>query len=168
MRACRARGPGPALLALIWLAAGLARAQQITLDGPRPAARQHIVLLSDALQLEANKPQLVELRFRIDPGFHINSHTPHDETLIPTALHLDPAASLQIQAPQYPAGTPFHLPLGAGQTLDVYQGDLRILVRILAHRGDWSLTGTLRYQACDNAACFPPRTLPLRIAIEAR
>jgi hypothetical protein len=133
----------------------------------RPAAKQHIVVLSDAVDVEAGKPQVVELRFRVDPGFHINSHTPHDETLIPTVLQLDAADGLQVQDAGYPAGTPFHLSTGAGETLDVYQGEFRVRLRITARKGALSLTGGLRYQACDNAACYPPRTLPLRIAVNA-
>jgi hypothetical protein len=161
MRGFRVQGPGPRILVAMLLVTGLARAQEITFDGTRPAAKQHIVLLSDAVQVEAGKPQL-------DPGFHINSHTPHDEMLIPTVLKLDPADNLQIQDAQYPAGTAFRLPIGAGETLDVYQGEFRVLVRVLARKGQWSLVGGLRYQACDNAACFPPKTLPVKIAVEAR
>ncbi len=154
------------LLALLALG-GRVRAQEISLGGQRPVAKQRIVLLSDALELEAGKPQTVELRFRVEPGFHINSHTPHDETLIPTVLQLDAADGLSVEDARYPAGTPFHLSIGAGDTLDVYQGEFRITVRITARKGASSLTGGLRYQACDNAACFPPRTLPLRIAVTA-
>jgi hypothetical protein len=129
--------------------------------------KQHLLLLSDAVQLEAGRPQVVELRFRVDPGFHINSHAPHDETLIPTVLKLD-AGDVQVQDAAYPAGTAFRLAVGAGQTLDVYQGEFRVLVKVLARKGEWTLTGGLRYQACDSAACFPPRTLPVRVAVEAR
>jgi DsbC/DsbD-like thiol-disulfide interchange protein len=140
------------------------RAQDIALGGPRPVAKQHIVVLSDVLEVEAGKPQMVELRFRVDPGFHINSHTPHDETLIPTVLQLDAADGLQVQDAGYPAGMPFRL---GADTLDVYQGEFRVKLRISARKGALSLTGGLRYQACDNAACYPPRTLPLRIAVNA-
>ena len=168
MRGFRAQGPGPRVLFVLLLTAGLARAQEISLDGARPVGKQHIVLLSDALQVEAGKPQTVELRFRVDPGFHINSHTPHDETLIPTVLKLDAASDVQVQDAQYPAGTAFHLSIGAGETLDVYQGEFRVTVRVVAHKGESLLVGGLRYQACDNAACFPPKTLPVRIAVEAR
>lgn len=147
---------------------GTAAAQEITLDGARPLSKQHIVLLSDAVQVEAGKPQVVELRFRVDPGFHINSHTPHDETLIPTVLKLDAADGMRVEDASYPAGTAFRLNIGAGETLDVYQGEFRVMVRVLAQKGARLLVGGLRYQACDNAACFPPKTLPVKVAVEAR
>ena len=37
------------------------------------------------------KANAVELRFRIAPGFHVNSNTPKAEFLIPTKLKIGPA-----------------------------------------------------------------------------
>jgi DsbC/DsbD-like thiol-disulfide interchange protein len=156
------------VLLLVLTVCGAMRGQEISLDGSRPAAKQHLVLLSDAVQVEAGKPQTVELRFRVDPGFHINSHAPKDETLIPTILKLDATEGVQVQDASYPAGSAFRLAIGEGQTLDVYQGEFRVVVKMLVRKGDWSLTGGLRYQACDSAACFPPRTLPVRVAVVGR
>jgi hypothetical protein len=34
--------------------------------------------------------------------------------------------------------------------------------------GDHTLDGTLRYQACDNASCYPPRTLSVKILFTAK
>jgi hypothetical protein len=137
------------------------------LDRATEAKKQHVVLLTDSLQLTANKPQDVELRFRVEPGFHINSHKPKDELLIPTELRLD-SGPFHIANQQYPAGSRFRLQMGSGEDLDVYQGDFRVALRLEAPRGDSTLSGTLRYQACDNAACFPARTLPVKIAITAK
>jgi hypothetical protein len=30
------------------------------------------------------------------------------------------------------------------------------------------VNGTLRYQACDNASCYPPKTLPVQILFTAK
>lgn len=136
-------------------------------DRPTEAKKQHVELLTDSLQLTANKPQDVELRFRVEPGFHINSHKPKDELLIPTELKVDPG-SFRIASEQYPPGSLFHLPVGSGEDLDVYQGEFRVALRIQAPKGDAILSGSLHYQACDNAACFPPRTLPVKIVITAK
>jgi len=139
------------------------------LGAAREAAHKgHVMLLSDSVPLGAEKTQTVELRFRIDPGFHINSHTPKDELLIPTELKLDASQGVTVLDEQYPRGASFRLAVGAGETLDVYQGEFRVSVRLTAAQGASLLTGSLRYQACDNAACFPPRTLPIRVALTAR
>lgn len=157
----------PLCIALALPVVAVAQIQLGSLDRPTEAKKQHVELLTDSLQLTANKPQDVELRFRVEPGFHINSHKPKDELLIPTELRLDPGA-FRIASEQYPPGSHFRLQVGSGEDLDVYQGEFRVALRIEAQKGDSMLTGSLRYQACDNAACFPPRTLPVKIVVTAK
>jgi hypothetical protein len=157
-------------LAALALACCAAPAQDIRLgDAHAPATKGHVLLLSESLTVDAGKPTTLELRFRVDPGFHINSHTPKDELLIPTNLKLDPTGPVKISAEDYPPGQPFHLQLAdgetPGETLDVYQNEFRITLHLLAPKGPSTLLGSLRYQACDNAACFPPKTLPITIAV---
>lgn len=145
-------------------------AAQISLGGLDRAAqakKQHVELLTDSLQLTANKPQDIELRFRVEPGFHINSHTPKDELLLPTVLKLEPG-SLHIANEQYPPGQHFRLQVGNGEDLDVYQGEFRVMLRVEVPKGATTINGSLRYQACDTAACYPPKSLPVQIAVTAR
>jgi hypothetical protein len=156
-----------ALIALMFPIIAAAQIQLGGLDRTTEAKKQHVELITDSLQLTANKPQDVELRFRVEPGFHINSHKPKDELLIPTELKLEPG-SFHIANQQYPAGSRFRLQVGNGEDLDVYQGEFRVALRIEAPKGDSTLSGSLRYQACDNAACFPARTLPVKIAVTAK
>lgn len=166
----REHPPRRFIAALLAAALPLAAAAQIQLGGldhTMQPKKQHVNLLTDSLQLTANQPQDVELRFRVEPGLHINSHTPHDELLLPTVLKLD-TGSVRVVNEQYPPGSHFHLAVGDGEDLDVYQGEFRVVLRVEAPRGASTLTGALRYQACDNAACFPPRTLPVKVAVNAR
>lgn len=144
-------------------------AQQIQF-GERPAdtRKSHVVQLTDAAEVVAGSPQDVELRFRIDPGFHINSHAPKDDFLLATDLKLEPSASIKVLGEQFPVGTAFRLAEGGGETLDVYQDEFRVRLRVVARRGSMTLSGALRYQACDSAACFPPRTLPVKVLITAK
>ena len=158
------------LLCLLFLVVGASAVAQIQLGGlgqtdrAAQAKGQHVELLTDTVQVAAGRPEEVELRFRVEPGFHINSHKPKDELLIPTVLRFD-SGTARADEEQYPAGTSYRLPVGAGEDLDVYQGEFRVSLRVVAPRGASTLKGVLRYQACDNAACFPPRTLPVTVAV---
>jgi hypothetical protein len=146
-------------------------AQQIQIGGgAAPRGKDHVHLVSDAVEVKAGHEQVVELRFRVDEGYHINSHTPKDELLIPTVLTLDSVGrkGVDVRGEEYPAGSAFRLQVGEGETLDVYQGEFRVRVRMIADPGSSTLTGALRYQACDNAACFPPRTLPVQVAVTGK
>jgi hypothetical protein len=148
------------------LMCSVASAQEIQFGEAQAAANKgHVALLSDAIQVEAGTPQVVELRFRVDQGFHINSHAPKDELLIPTVLKLDATSGAKVVSEDYQKGSPFRLMIGAGEMLDVYQGEFRVSLRVVAPKGASTLTGLLRYQACDNAACFPPKTLPVTVAV---
>jgi hypothetical protein len=146
-------------------------AQEIQLGLSRPAASKgHVLLLSDAVQVDAGKAQTVELRFRVEDGFHINSHTPKDGLLVPTVFRVNAESEVKGSDLGYPKGMAFRLALdtGSGDVLDVYQGEFRVSLRVVAPKGASTLVGSLKYQACDNAACFPPLTLPVKVAVTAR
>ncbi|SEG54961.1 Disulphide bond corrector protein DsbC [Bryocella elongata] len=161
------------LVAALLLAAPFAAvsAQSISLGGDNAhsaAKLQHVLLLSDAVETKVGGSQAIELRFRVEDGFHINSHHPKDELLIPTALKLESAGAVQVLSVDYPAGKPFKLP-SSNDPLDVYQNEFRVMLRVAAKSpGTTELNGSLHYQACDNAACFPPRTLPVKVLLTAK
>lgn len=159
--------PGAALLALV--ISPRTGAQEIRLgDDLRTSAAhtQHVELATGSVHVRAGASEWVALRFQVDPGFHINSHTPHDELLVPTTVVAGTGA-LKVVAQRYPPGVPLRLEVSGGETLSTYQGEFQVDVQLVAPKGENALTGTLRYQACDARACFPPRNLPLRVTVTA-
>ncbi len=142
-------------------------AQEIQMNlGPAvPATKVHVQLLTNAAEVKAGEPQTLVLRFRVDDGFHINSHTPKDELLIPTAIRFNSGSVVKILEEQYPKGSTFRLPVGSGATVDVYQGEFRVNVQVVAPKGTSPLFGVLKYQACDNAVCYPPKVLPVVVSV---
>lgn len=113
---------------------------------------------------------VVSLNFRVMPGFHINSNAPKDEFLIPTALKMDLPTDIVLGKIEYPAGSDVSFPFSPDQKLNVYSGDFAINVTVhpLASvvPGKYVMHGVLRYQACDNAQCFPPKTLPVNFDVK--
>jgi hypothetical protein len=65
----------------------------------------------------------------------------------------------------YPLGADFTLPLDPTTKLSVYTGEFTIQARIVATSGDHLVEARLRYQACDNNACMPPRTITAAIDV---
>ena len=127
-------------------------------------SRQYVEYLDGQHKVAANKAALLTLRFHIADGFHINSHKPLSELQIPTSLRLEPVSGVKLRGESYPAGQPYKL---ADDTLDVYTGFVEVTLPVVAARGTHTLTGLLRYQACDRAACYPPKTLPLSVVVTA-
>lgn len=147
------------------LALPMGAAAQGILGMPAPAAKGHVAYAAEVTEVAAGKPVVIELRFHVDPGFHVNSHTPSSDLLIPTALKLEAAPAVKVLDQEYPKGAPFKV---GQETLDVYQGEFRLRLKVVAPKGASTLNGTLRYQACDNAACYPPKNLPVNVAITGK
>jgi hypothetical protein len=158
-------------LLTVWLGCLAVQAQQIQLGDAAPVSgvrRQHVELETAAATVKAGAADWVELRFQVEPGMHINSHTPKDELLVPTALEVS-GGPVRVVKQEYPAGIPLRLDVGAGEVLSTYQGEFRVRLQVLAAaKGDAELEGTLRYQACDAHSCYPPKNLPVHVAVTAK
>jgi len=113
---------------------------------------------------------MVDLNFRVNSGFHINSNAPKSEFLIPTALKMDLPTDIVLGKIAYPAGQDLTFPFSPDETLNVYTGDFTIAVAVhplhAVVPGKYIMHGVLRYQACDNAQCFPPKTLPVSFEVK--
>lgn len=131
--------------------------------------KSYVVYTAEAQTVPARRPTTVALRFHVDDGFHVNSHTPKSDLLIPTVLTVTMADSgVKPGQPEYPAGTSYSFSFDPTNKLDVYQGDFTVKVPVVASTGEHTLKGTLRYQACDRAACYPPKTLPVEAVFTAK
>lgn len=116
------------------------------------------------------KDTTVDLEFRVAPGFHINSNAPKSEFLIPTKINMDVPTDIALGKIEYPAGQDVSFPFSPSEALNVYTGDFT--VKLAVHPlhsvvpGKYVMHGFLRYQACDNAQCFPPKNLPVNFQVK--
>ena len=149
----------------LWLAAA---AQLGELDAPRPKPKQFVVYASETQVVPAGKPATLEIRFRVQDGYHVNSHHPSSELEIPTLVELAPERGVQLSTAQYPAGKTYSLAFDPNDKLDVYSGEFAVKLPVVATAGSHALHGTLKYQACDRAACYPVRTLAVDVLFVAK
>ncbi len=116
------------------------------------------------------KPATVPLSFRVASGYHINSNQPKSDFLIPTVLKVEATTDIVISKTTYPEGRDMSFPFAPDEKLNVYTGDFKVdvLVRPLrsVQAGKYIVRGTLKYQACDNAACYPPKQLPVSFDVK--
>lgn len=112
----------------------------------------------------------VTLVFRVGEGFHINSHKPLDELLLPTVVRLDPPTDIMIAKIEYPQGELLSFPFSPESKLSVYSGEFRVtaLIRPTASmpHGTFRVHGDLRFQACNNRQCFPPKKIPVQFDVK--
>jgi hypothetical protein len=106
----------------------------------------------------------------IASGYHMNSHKPLDEFLIPTTLTVQAPAGLKPGEVVYPAGQSRTFSFSPNKPLSVYSGKatlrLRVQVAADAALGPQSIPMTLRYQACSDTACLPPVKVPVVAQVE--
>lgn len=127
----------------------------------KPAAKGHVQFAAEPQVIAAKKPATVLLHFHVNPGFHINSHTPKSEMLIPTKIAIGEGDGIAVQTVDFPAGQPYSFSFEPNTKLDVYTNDVVLTAHVVAQPGQRTLLGVLHYQACDAAACYPPKTLPV-------
>ncbi len=145
--------------------AGLAHAQS-----PGTKAPSVSVAPVDPIEVTRGKSGEVTLHFRVAPGFHINSNTPKSEFLIPTALKLEAPTDIAISKLTYPAGKDMSFPFAPDEQLNVYTGDFDVTLTVRPLQSvmpsKYAIHGNLKYQACDNAACYPPKTVPVDFQVK--
>lgn len=108
------------------------------------------------------------LKAELQPGFHVNSNMPGDDYLIPIKLtwNKDPLEAEQVTYPK-----PQMEKLGfSTKPISVYTGTFEIATRFKvppsAMPGMAFMNGKLRYQACNNKECLPPRTVDVRVTLD--
>jgi Disulphide bond corrector protein DsbC len=109
------------------------------------------------------------MTFRVVKGYHINSNQPSSELLIPTAVKFDLPTDVSIGKTQYPQGHEYSFSFSPDEKMSVYTGDFTVKALVIATksapRGPFRIHGSLRYQACDNRACYPPASVPVEFNV---
>jgi hypothetical protein len=122
------------------------------------------------VSIPGGKPGEVRLHFRVARGYHVNSNQPKSEFLIPTTLKLNAPTDIVVGRTVYPPGQDMSFPFSPDEKLSVYSGDFTVgvVVRPLHNvvPGKYMMRGRLRYQACDKAACYPPKELPVQFEVK--
>ncbi|HWF39807.1 MAG TPA: protein-disulfide reductase DsbD domain-containing protein [Candidatus Acidoferrales bacterium] len=102
-------------------------------------------------------------------GFHMNSHKPTDEYLIPTTLTPQLPPGFELNETIYPNGRLEKFSFSPNKPLDVYTGSVTLKLRLTAEGkaplGAVTIPVTLRYQACNDAACLPPVKVPVNVEV---
>lgn len=161
MMTCSKRiGPAAAIPLMLLIAvtafAGLAHAQLKSLKADVTPA------VPEGQVFRAGAKGTVTLRVQLPATVHVQSDKPLDPSLIPTALTIDPPAGLRVEKIVYPAALKLKQE-GQAQPLAVFGPDFTITVHLAvgvgAAAGELSVPARLRYQACDEFMCYPPKNV---------
>jgi len=154
------------LLVAVVVGAALGVLAQESPGNQRPSV---IMQPTEIIPISRGHSGTVELMFRVPSGFHINSNLPHQEYLKKTELKLDAPTDILVRKVRYPDGEDRSFPFAPDEKINVYSGDFTITVEVRPLKTvlptKYAVHGYLNYQACDNAACYPPRKLPVTFEV---
>jgi thiol:disulfide interchange protein DsbD len=110
---------------------------------------------------------------RLTPGWHVNAHRPSEPYLIPTTLEVTPPPEVEVGDVTYPPGEERAFAFNPKKPLATYEGTfevtaaLRVTKEASVDRATL-VRATLRYQACNDTRCLPPRTVDVMAQLQLR
>lgn len=106
----------------------------------------------------------------IPGGLHTNSNRPGNKYQIPTTVRLT-AAGARVSGPTYPRGVNRKFQFSE-TVINVYEGTVRFPFTITVPAGfrgnTVSVRAVVRYQACTDEVCYPPRNKEITITARVR
>jgi thioredoxin:protein disulfide reductase len=145
----------------------------LTALSPSLLAQGSVVLnlpAPERLSIKRGATGEVKLKAELRPGYHVNSDKPTDEYLIPLKLTwaTEPLQTVQIAYPKPQLEKYSFSPT----PLAVYSGSFEITTLFKApanaKSGPATVTGKLRYQACNNKECLPPRSADVTLNVDVQ
>lgn len=131
-------------------------------------AQATVAAVPERAAVRAGDSTVLLVTIDVAAGLHAQSHTPSDPNYIPLVVTPTPDEAVEFGGIDYPVGVDKTYP-GLGK-LNVYTGRVvvRVPVKIKAGTPDGAikLAGVVRYQACDDTVCFPPKRVPFETTID--
>src|SRR6185369_16097181 len=151
-------------LVLSLLLAAVASHAQLSLPGASGIVPdQELIKLSGTVTQRSGDDVRGTVTAVIASGWHINSVKPLDEFVIPSELKLDPTTADLVRA-DFPPHELKDFTFSGGKKLAVYEGTIAIPFEAKLKSGAASIKATLRYQACNDSVCLPPKSVETEIS----
>ena len=152
-------------------AASTGAAIQLTPAAPGSAETRHLTLTTSATPATAASDQRIVLNVDValKPKMHVYApDQPKGQDYLPIALTITAGDGFRLEKPRYPSSEKFFFaPLN--ETQHVYSKPFRITQPVVVTRDNagepLTITGTVRYQACDDVLCYVPQTVAVKWAI---
>jgi thiol:disulfide interchange protein DsbD len=153
-------------LFLLPVIVALSASAQISVTGAAGIPSGPLVTLSGTVSSVQGDEVHGKVTAAILNGWHVNSNKPLTEFSIPTVLTFDPATAELVKA-DYPPHVVRTFSFSAGEKIAVYEGTIEIPFVAKVKNHATALKASLKYQACNDSVCLPPRTADAEIAAAA-
>jgi thiol:disulfide interchange protein len=155
----RRNARGACVTGLILLGVYVAVAAQMS---PRRSQQVEIAPIAESDAVPAGTTVRLALQLTIAEGLHAQANHPRDASAIPMRLSIDTPDGVSYQDVAFPPSIDFRIQ-GFDELAPVFTGKVVVGARVAIAAdhplGPLSLPAHLRYQACDDKLCYPPKTI---------
>jgi hypothetical protein len=114
---------------------------------------------------------VLRVTLTVKPKYHVNANKPNDSAYIATVFVPQPTPGIVFGPAQYPAAQSITVSYSPKPLL-VYRGRVTITVPFAVTRGAAPgvkrLSGTVSFQGCDAASCYPPASAIVKAAVTVK
>lgn len=141
----------------------------MTLPSQLPGQSNGALTVAEPAKVSAHRDSTVETRLSLSlrERYHVNSNQPADPYLIPLKLTWEDTL-VKTDRVEYPKPVMRKFEF-SDKPLSVYEGAFEIRTHFRIPRSAVSgpniVLGKLRYQACSEKACLPPKTVEVRLPV---
>ncbi len=130
----------------------------------------NVLVLNPPEKIAGKKGETVTAPFELvlKSGFHVNSNKPNEEYLIPLRLTWTDGGVQPVET-IFPEPKQEKYAFSA-KPVSVFSGTFKIQqkFKIGPTAGNGFVTGKLRYQACNDHECLPPKNIDIKVPLEVR
>lgn len=101
----------------------------------------------------------------LDPEWHFWTLNPGNDILIPTTIHFDDMAGVDLSAPLIVEGKEVEVEDELFGKVSYYEGETFFNKIIIAEKGT-EIKGSIRFQACNKSVCLSPKEIPFSIILK--
>jgi DsbC/DsbD-like thiol-disulfide interchange protein len=137
---------------------------------PLPIDTAHLTMTATVSRASVAPGGTVTLQVDVTPKAKMHVYAPGQDGYIPIQLTLASHQAFTAAKAKYPAGEKYVMP-ALNETQLVYGKPFRITQQVTlapSAAGKIIVKGSVRYQACDDAICYLPKTIPLEWTINVR
>ena len=136
---------------------------------PFCSAQTSVLTVDPPRKITARRGAKLEVKTQaaLNSGYHVNSNTPSESYLIPLRLTWEPGVlePLEVVFPKPQMEKYDFSPV----PLSVFSGNFELITKFkvsaTAATGPGMALGKLRYQACNNNSCLPPRVVEIKLPL---
>jgi DsbC/DsbD-like thiol-disulfide interchange protein len=135
-----------------------------------PQPPKYLTIAATASAAAAAPGSKVSLFLDVTPNLGIHVYAPGAKEYIPIAVTFDPHAGVAFGAMKYPKSETL---VFEGERVPVYQKPFRLVEEVslgpsLKKVDSITVTGIVKYQACDDRVCFFPVSAPVSWSIKVK